>query len=95
MKPIVFETFRRLGDYEKYQFTTSDPYCWNGEVSIRKYRVTIEEIKEPHAVLVSRLQKLWEDCDNHHHWEPLSAVAASLGVTLPSRYDITKRKASK
>lgn len=77
-----FETFRRIGTWQLQQLEASEPSCFNGEVAIRKYRITVEEVDEPKAVLEQRLRKLWRECDNHHHWAPLQAVAAKLGITL-------------
>jgi hypothetical protein len=77
-----FETFRKIGNYEIGNLTWNDPSCFNGSVSIRKYRVTIEEIDETSEVLGSRLIKLWNENDNHHNWGPLKGAAKEIGVTL-------------
>jgi len=79
---IVFETFRRLGSFEIGRLTENQPSCFNGNVAIRKYRVTIEEIEEPKEALQGRLLKLWHECDNHHHWQPLKCAAGELGIEL-------------
>lgn len=77
-----FETFRDIGSFEQSQLTTKEPYCFNGSVGIRRYRVTVEEIDDPPKVLEARLRKLWREEDNHHHWGPLQAAAAKLGIEL-------------
>lgn len=80
--PRVIETFRRLDEYTINQFQNDNPSVWNSEVSVRRYRITIEEIEEPKEVIIERLQKLYNETTNHHHWMPLEAVARSYGVTL-------------
>lgn len=80
--PKSFETFRPIGDYTMRDMTQTEPSCFNGEVKIRKYKVTIEEVEEPIEVLRQRVQKLWDECDNMHHWRPLQEAAERLGYTL-------------
>lgn len=80
--PSVFETFREFGSWERGRVEQNEPSCFNGKVSIRKYRITVEEVDEPKEVLEARLRKLWRECDNHHHWRPLHAEAEKLGITL-------------
>lgn len=41
----VLETFRKVGDYCLEKLTLKEPSCFNGEVLVNKYRITIEEIK--------------------------------------------------
>ena len=78
----TFETYRRVGDWEEGTLTMKAPSCFNGVVSIRRYRVTVEEIEEPVGVLEARLRKLWVECKNHHEWQPLQNEARRLGITL-------------
>jgi hypothetical protein len=80
--PIIFETFRKIGSLEVEQMKGQEPSCWKSAVSIRKYRVTIEEVPEPDEVLIDRLQKLWKKTTNYRDWEPLQAEAERLGITL-------------
>jgi hypothetical protein len=85
LHPVVrrsFETFQKLDSWREGQLTSKEPWCFNGGVGIWKYRITVEEIEEPKEVLEARLRKLWRECDNHHHWQPLQAVAKELGITL-------------
>jgi len=81
--PVVLETFRRPGVYERGSLTSGEPSCFNGNVSINRYRITFEEIPEDVEVLYARLLKLWRECTNHHHYSPMRAVAEKLGKTLP------------
>lgn len=82
---IEFETYRDLrGGYFQTSHTQCNPDCFNGIVSIRRFRVTVELIEEPRDVLVERLQKLWDETGNHHNWRPLENVAASLDYTFPN-----------
>jgi hypothetical protein len=82
--PKTIETFRKIGDYELngYSFNNNKPSCFNGNVSFKKYRVTIEIIDEPVEVYQERLEKLWVECDNFHHWTPLDEAAAEIGYTF-------------
>lgn len=83
-KNRTFETFRPFDNYDEQRATSDKPFCWNGAVSVRKYRVTVELVDEPTEVLAERLRKLWSECDNHHHYSPLKAVAKQLGIDLES-----------
>jgi hypothetical protein len=78
----IIETFKELKGYWLSDLKKDNPSCFNGMVDVEKYRVTIEKIKEPKEVYQERLQKLWDECDNHHHWNPLKATADRLGVKL-------------
>lgn len=79
---ISFETFRKIGRYEQSNLQSKDASCFNGAVSIRKYKVTIEPIEESNDILAERLQKLWDECDNNHHWTPLKNAAMQIGYEL-------------
>ena len=80
MKKI--ETFRAIGSYILQQLKQNEPSCFNGIVDVEKYEITIVKIEEPKKVYKERLQKLWDECDNHHHWNPIKATAKKLGVEL-------------
>lgn len=82
--PISFETFRKPGYWERSRLETDHPNCFNGCVSVRKYRVTFEEIKEEDDVIYARLLKLWTEADKHHHYQPLKSAANAIGRDLPS-----------
>jgi len=78
----IIETFQPVDSWREEQLTKKEPWCFNGWVGIKKYRITIEEIQEPKDVLAARLRKLWRECDNHHHWRPLQGVAKEIGIEL-------------
>lgn len=80
MKAKTFETFSPISDFQIRMLTNDAPYCFNGNLSVRKYRVTIEPIDEPIEVLRDRLQKLWDECTNHHQWDVMRAEAEKLGM---------------
>ncbi len=79
---MTFETFRAPSQWERDRLTCKEASCFNGEVSVKKYRVTWEEVIEPNEVIVARLRKLWTECDNHHHWNPIREAARKYGVEL-------------
>lgn len=89
---ISFETFRKIGSYEQPNLKSDNPTCFNGDVRIRKYKVTIELIEEPKDVIANRLQELWDNCDNHHHTSSLRFVAKEIGYELNGDYGNKKRK---
>lgn len=78
----AIETFRRFGAYEISNMSQSEPSCFNGDVRVRRYRITVEEITEPDDVIAARIQKLWDESDNHHHYDPLRRAAAEIGYEL-------------
>ena len=90
MKNII-ETFNNIRGYYLTQIKKDSPTCFNGSVCVEKYKVTIEKIEESKEVYKKRLQKLWDECDNHHHWTPLESKAKQLGVKLEGRAG-SKRK---
>lgn len=82
-KPInSIETFRKIGGYSLTSLMDNKPSCFNGEVCVKRYKVTIEEIKEPDNIIHARLQKLWEESDNFHHYQPLQSAAKEHGCKL-------------
>jgi len=78
----VFETFRTIDSYEVGGLRQTEPSCFNGEVRVNKFRVTVEVVDEPKEVVAARIQKLWDECDNYHHWIPLRNAAAHIGYEL-------------
>lgn len=74
------ETFRSLGHWQLQNLAGVKPSCFNGQVSIRKWRVTFERIEEPKEILAERVRQLWRECDNMHHVSPLKAAAAELNI---------------
>jgi hypothetical protein len=79
---ICFETFKKISAYDESNLRQKDASCFNGMVRIHKFKVTIEPIEEPKEVLAERLQKLWDECDNSHHWTPLHKAAKEIGYEL-------------
>ena len=77
--PRVIETFTDPGHF----YVTHEPSSVN-KVSIRKYRVTVEQIEEPVEVLHERLLHLWRKCNNHHEKRSLLEEADRLGCELPN-----------
>ena len=77
-----FETFAELSNYQKRNLIFDEPCCFNGQVSVRKYKHTVELVDEPIEVIQARIQKLWDECDNHHHWQALKAAAKTYGLEL-------------
>lgn len=94
--PKTIETFREIGDYELkgYSFNRDTPSCFNGVVSIKRYRVTVEVIEEPIEVYQERLEKLWVESDNHHHYVPLQSAAAQLGYEFKGQWGSQRKKQS-
>jgi hypothetical protein len=82
MDKIEFETFREIGSFEQSNITQKEPSSFNGWVRVVKYKVTFEEIEEPIEVYRERLQKLWDECDNMRHWDPIKATAKKYGIEL-------------
>lgn len=85
--PLVmcFETFQKLDSWALRNLEQSEPSCFNGMVRVQKFKVTIEPVDEPIEMIHARLQKLWNECKNHHHWEPLKREAARFGLKLEHR----------
>lgn len=83
--PMSVETFQVIGSYDLHRMTTSEPMCWNGEVKVERYRVTIEKIEEPVEVIHERLRKLWREATNPHHWGPIRAKAKEFGLVLDEK----------
>lgn len=90
--PIVIETFRDVGKWEIRNWRDDTPSAFNGIVRYKKYRVTIEEIEEPIETYQERLEKMWVECDNWHHWSPLKAAAESIGYTFKGEHGSQKPK---
>lgn len=89
---MVIETFIPPATWVR-QMNRDEPSCFNGTVSIHRYRVTAERIDEPVEVLAARLQDLWDHTDNHHHVATLEQAAKKLGVELRGAYGSKVRKA--
>ena len=81
-----FETFRSIGSYEIGNLTQKEPTSFNGDVRIKKYKITIEEVIEPQEGYEQRIQELWDKCDNMHHYTPIKNTAKKLGYELKGNY---------
>lgn len=86
--PKTIEVFRKVGDWElrNMEYNAKEPSCFNGNVSIKRYKVTVEIIEEPIEVYQERLEKLWIESDNHHHWAPLENFAASINYKFKGKF---------
>jgi len=83
--PKQIETFREPSwELDNLSRNSPEPYCFNGIVAFKRYKITAEIIEEPIEVYQERLEALWANCDNHHHWLPLQAAASSIGYTFKS-----------
>lgn len=82
--PKVFEVTGEPQAYggELHVYLSDTPSVGNGKVSVRRYRVTVEELEEPVEIIRERILALWKGSTNHHHWEPLRAAAAKVGLEL-------------
>lgn len=74
-KPIIFETFKNISDYYILQMKKDHPDCFNSKVQIKKYKVTIEEIKEPDDIYIERLKTLYKISDNWHNRNAIQRFA--------------------
>lgn len=77
-----FVTFRPVGSYEIRSLEQREPSCFNGEVRIRQFCVTVELVDEPIEAIHARIIDLWERSDNHHHMGPLRIEAKRYGLDL-------------
>jgi len=89
---ISFETFRDIGTYELMQLKDNEPSAFNGWVRVEKVKITIEPVEESKEVYAERLNKLWRESDNHHHYQPILKKARSMGIELNSEYYGKDRK---
>lgn len=84
--PIIFETFREVGNWEKSTLRSDTPSCLNGWVNYRKYKITFELVEEPKEVLEKRLEMLWVTGYNMHHYTPLQIAASKIGYTFKGNF---------
>ena len=89
---ISFETFSEIGTYEINNLTRENPTCFNGMVRIKKYKITIELIEESKDVYAKRLQKLWDESDNHHDSQPIESTAHKFGIQLQGSRGSKRKK---
>ena len=79
---VVFETFKAFNDHDISRLEEVVPSCSMGFVSVKKYKVTIEEIVEEKDVYCKRIQDLYDKSKYKHHTDPLREAAAEFGYTL-------------
>lgn len=79
--PVTIETFRNICP-NLPNLTEDKPSCFNAVVNVVKYKVTVEVVEEPVEEIHKRLEKLWLECDNIHHWKPLNEAAKKYGYTF-------------
>lgn len=91
--PKSIETFRKP-DWElnNMKYNATEPSCFNGSVSIKKYKVTAELIEEPIEVYQERLEKLWIESDNWHHRGPLQFAANEIGYVYKGDFGEKRKK---
>lgn len=79
--PESFEMYGRpnLGFYLSRE---SKPDSFNGEVSLERYRVTVEKIEEPLEVLQERLRQIYAEVKGTRRADACLAAAKELGVDL-------------
>jgi hypothetical protein len=63
------------------------PSVFNGGVNIRRYKVTVEEIKEPTDVLILRLRTIWAKryelgLGHSNNLSAMKREAKNLGIEL-------------
>lgn len=90
-EPVILEGIgnaKYLGRYVQ-DWLGNGARVGNGDVVMRKYRVTIELIEETDDVLRERLRKLWRESEpNSHSWGPMQQAAAELDMGRDElRYD--------
>jgi hypothetical protein len=93
VRKVVLVAPPRVSEVETYRdpsYTLSDighssgPSVGNGELRVRRYRVTAELIDEPLDVLRQRVTDLWETtASNHHDWDAFKIAWSELGMTPP------------
>lgn len=86
----IFETFKPVGKFEQDGLTRHHAYVHNGQVNVKRYRVTIEEIVEPQEIYQERLQHLWEASKSHLERTPLQIAAKELGYSLEGERGIKR-----
>ena len=77
-----FETFRKLGSYERMNLLQKEPSRFNANVRVVKYKITVEQIDEPLDVIQARIKKLWDECDNRNDRPALKEVAKKYNMDL-------------
>lgn len=76
MNKIQVTTFQppsyfRIQEHERF----TEPKAFNGNVLVKRYKVTIEEIQEPDEVILERLKALYKNETNHYTRNDLERYA--------------------
>lgn len=58
------------------------PCVWNGEVHVKRYRISVEEVVEPADVLKARLQALLKERGHPDNDRAIRQEASRLGISL-------------
>lgn len=69
------DILNRLGNY-------TIPFVFNGKVSVRQYKITIERVDEPEEVIVERLRKLKRESKNIHVSEAIAKFCKENSIKL-------------
>lgn len=83
---MTLETYKVFTKHQIEMMINEIPQCWNQEVFVKRYRITIEEIPESNEVLGARLEKLWEETENMHDYGPLQEYAKSIGYVYQKKF---------
>ena len=80
------ETFRDPRGWTLTSLVASEPAAFNGIVQVEKWRIIAEKIDEPREIIFARLETLWRQSDNYHHYDPLARKAEELGYTFTGEF---------
>lgn len=89
---ISVETFRNPTGYTLNSIIKNEPTSFNGVVDVIKYKITVEIVDEPIEIIHERLQKLWDECDNYHHWTPIREKAEFFNYELKGTPGSNRKK---
>lgn len=76
------EVFGLPNDYVLSQLGKTEPNIWNGQVSVKRYLITVEEIEDSAEDLKERLQSLLRQRGHIDNANSIRAEAKRLGITL-------------
>ncbi len=85
MNKKTIKTFQNPSRKQRELEWQSEPYCINEDVCVIQYKVTVEIIEEKKETYRKRLQKLYNETTNDHHWRPIRKEAKRLGIELQNR----------
>lgn len=84
-----FESYEDINPYEENRLSKSKPSTFNGNVEVKRYRITIECIST-YEEECENLQYLWDHGDNYHHIGPLKDYAEKLNYGLKGNFGSKK-----